>query len=295
MEGRVSEPHAALVGPGTIGSWEGTIAEHSRVNLAPLRAPLRDPSTTDGLPSLCSAIDAIEGHSRADPDALGIAATRTLMTASSIAVASSGKYVEHGTGQWTQPAGHSGAHAKPTMGDDDDEGMGGSGDDDESSAERRAQLRAIRQRVEPPVTPSYQMQGVPHPQQQLVPTAPGLSNGHAGLPYPPHHVVPYAQQGGGGSAQPMPPGGQPGGHPGQPMVVLPNGVLIPAELCAIAQSNGPPGMAGMPQQMSHAGSAPLASHAQHSQAPPAPRPRTPTKSIPAIPRHPTPRRPKRGP
>ena len=85
--------HADLVDQATIGSWEGAIAEHSRMNLAPLRAPLRDPSKIDGLPSLCCAIDAIEGHTRVDVDALGIAATRTLMAASCMAAASSRQYV----------------------------------------------------------------------------------------------------------------------------------------------------------------------------------------------------------
>ena len=270
--------HADLVNQATIGSWEGAISEHSRMNLAPLRAPLRDPSKIDGLPSLCCAIDAIEGHTRADVDALGIAATRTLMAASSMAAASSRQYLGHGAGQWTQPASSSGAHADPTGGEDDDGGTEGTDDDDEHDAERRAQSRSVRQRVKTPAAPAYQMQGVP-PQQQFAPSASAHSNGHAGIQYPPHHAVSYAQHGAGGQAQPLAPGVQPGGgHAGGPMVVLPNGVLIPAELCAIARGNGPAGMAGLPQQIGHAVSAAQAGHGQHGQVTPAPRPQKPTES-----------------
>ena len=239
------------------------------MNLAPLRAPLRDPSKIDGLPSLCCAIDAIEGHTRVDVDALGIAATRTLMAASCMAAASSRQYVGQGAGQWTQPASSSGAHADPTVGADDDGGTDGTDDDDERDAERRAQSRSVRQRVKTPAAPAYQMPGAP-PQEQFVP------NGHAGIQYAPHQPVSYARHGAGGQAQPLAPGVQPGGHAGQPMVVLPNGVLIPAELCA--RGNGPAALAGLPQQIGHAVSAAQAGHGQHSQVTPTPRPQKPTES-----------------
>ena len=286
---RIEAMHADLVDQVTIGSWEGAISEHSRMNLAPLRAPLRDPSKIDGLPSLCCAIDAIEGHTHADVDALGIAATRTLMAASSMAAASSRQYVGHGAGQWTQPASSSGAHADPTVGADDDGGTEGTDDDDEHDAKRRAQSHSVRQRVKTPAAPAYQMQGAP--QQQFVPSAMAHSNGPAALQYPPHQAVSYAQHGAGGQAQPLVPGVQSGGHAGQPMVVLPNGVLIPAELCAIARGNGPAGMAGVPQQIGQQ----QAGHGQHSQVTPAPRPQKSTAEHPrypslpvALPRHPLP-------
>ena len=117
------------------------------------------------------------------------------------------------------------------------------------------------------------------------------SNGPAALQYPPHQAVSYAQHGAGGQAQPLVPGVQSGGHAGQPMVVLPNGVLIPAELCAIARGNGPAGMAGVPQQIGQQ----QAGHGQHSQVTPAPRPQKSTAEHPrypslpvALPRHPLP-------
>ena len=42
--------HADLVDQATIGSWEGAIAEHSRMNLAPLRAPGPDSYVTGAMP-----------------------------------------------------------------------------------------------------------------------------------------------------------------------------------------------------------------------------------------------------
>ena len=59
-----------MVDPSKIGSWEGAVLEHSRTHHSALRAPLRDPSKEDGLPSLCSAIDMVEGQ-QGEGDAMG--------------------------------------------------------------------------------------------------------------------------------------------------------------------------------------------------------------------------------
>ena len=87
----------------TIRAWEGAICEHSKQSLAPLHAPLRDLSEPNGLPSLCTAIELVEGQrdrEGADSEAQSAAAKRTLMAASSVAAESSAQYVGQ-VSQWS--------------------------------------------------------------------------------------------------------------------------------------------------------------------------------------------------
>ena len=161
---------APMVDPTKIGSWEGAVLEHSRRRLSPLRAPLRDASKEDGLPSLCSAIDAIEGR-HADGDAMGAAATRTLMAASSMVSAGSRQYVGDGAGQCCclrsdgTPTDLTVAATDLTVAADEGERTEGSDGGDESDAKGGAQARLVRQRVDP-TAQAYQVQGTP-PQQQV--------------------------------------------------------------------------------------------------------------------------------
>ena len=156
---------APMVDPAKIGSWEGAVLEHSRTQHSALRAPLRDPSKEDGLPSLCSAIDMVEGQ-QGDGDAMGAAATRTLMVASSMVSASSRQYVGDGAGQWCSLSGD-GTPTDVTVVADEGERTEGSDGGDESDAEGGAQARLVRQRVDP-TAPAYQVQGTPLQQQVRV-------------------------------------------------------------------------------------------------------------------------------
>ena len=160
MARRLALMTAPMVDPTKIGSWEGAVLEHSRRRLPPLRAPLRDASREDGLPSLCSAIDAIEGQ-HADGDAMGAAATRTLMAASSMVSAGSRQYVGDGAGQCCCLS----SDGKRTVAADEGERTEGSDGGDESDAMGGAQARLVRQRVDP-TAQAYQVQGTP-PQQQV--------------------------------------------------------------------------------------------------------------------------------
>ena len=104
----------------TIRAWEGAICEHSKQSLAPLHAPLRDLSEPNGLPSLCTAIELVEGQrdrEGADSEAQSAAAKRTLMAASSVAAESSAQYVGQ-VSQWSMLHGSNGGHPNP-MGDDE--------------------------------------------------------------------------------------------------------------------------------------------------------------------------------
>ena len=153
---------APMVDPAKIGSWEGAVLEHSRTHHSALRAPLRDPSKEDGLPSLCSAVDMVEGQ-QGDGDAMCAAATRL---ASSTVSASSRQYVGDGAGQWCSLS-SDGTPTDVTLVADDGERTEGSDGGDESGAEGGGQARLVRQRVDP-TAPAYQVQGTPLQQQVRV-------------------------------------------------------------------------------------------------------------------------------